>query len=231
MELLIRFKIPNYPRKYKAGNKERPRFYEQDKDLPNVITKGISEGKIHFIPFQNKMVAAYTMDNIPLIKNAKTVGKAVYKTINGNELHSLNMPDYVRSNIINTIKDYVIPIINGHSFWTLVKQDYPIAVKFVYVVPRNEISDLDNHKLFYEKCILDLLQPVRKNVIKDEIGNIKAVQTDACNIIPNDNVDYVTQLHSIYIPSLDDKATLFVELLRFNDGDLDYIHNKYRELV
>ena len=232
MELLIRFKIPDYPRKYKAGKSERPRYYEQDKDLPKNIVKGLANNSLYFIKHKDKMVVADTLYNIPLIKNLKTVGKAVYKTINGNDLHSLTMPDYVRSNIINTIKDYVIPIINEQRTGIMIGyNNYPIAVKFVYVLPRNEICDLDNHKLFYEKCILDLLQPIRKNIEKDEIGNIKAVQTDACNIIQNDNVDYINQLDSLYLKSKDNKATLFIELHKYEIGELENAYLIYQELI
>lgn len=161
MELLINIDIQDYPYQVQTSVAKRAEYYVKDTDLPAYILKGINKGIYKYIKYGKKEVVADTLFGTKLLRNGKVAGKPTYKKINGQDLHTLNMQAYFRSKIINTIKDYVLPCIIEQSKDVTITE-FPIGISLIFFTPRKEICDLDNHKLFYEKCIIDLLTPVRK---------------------------------------------------------------------
>lgn len=188
--------------------------------------KGLNVGQFIFVKKGKKRVVADSLFKQPLIKNSQTANKPVYKKINGQDLHTLTMNDYTRSNIINTLKDYFIPILTEQTKHIQIK-DYPIAIVINFLTPRKEISDLDNHALFYEKCILDVLQPVRKNKGLDSSN----IYSEAVNLIPDDTVDYINDVKIRWFKSFDDKHNMIIQLFKYESDELLELQYYFNQLV
>ena len=189
MRNLARIEIDNYPFEVVVSQSRRATYYKLNEELPLNIQTKLMKG-IYSYESTSKGDIVVDEQGKPLVKNTNKVGKPVTKAINGQRLHDLRMKPYERSRVLKTIKDYCMPIIKNRV--EELKLDisignYPITVSMIFFTPRESIGDLDNHKAFYEKAIIDILKPtMHGKVVKGK----KREFIDGLNVIPDDSVDF-----------------------------------------
>lgn len=226
MKIIKCFKINNYPYNVVVSNKVRPIYYKETDKIPIYIQHRIIKGLYSWKKKGSQRLLYDNLSNKFLIKNEESANKPKLKKINGQQLHTLQLKDYERSNIINTIKDYVIPILQKQSKGEQVLY-YPISIQFVYITPRDILDDLDNHKLFYEKVILDCLQPYRVNVSKETTDR---VYTQAVNYIDNDSVDCVISLNHKWFESDNDSNDMYLIIEEYEKFEIEEQKYYYQNL-
>lgn len=198
-ELIAEVTIPQYIRKVMTTKSRRESYYYEGENIPLKYFNGLNI-LYHYIPIDKGEVLADMEGNL-ILKNPESAGKAKYKLINGQSLHTLQLKDYERSQIIKAIKAQMIPEVEKLG---------PIEVKPIRILcelydtvedieinrGENKSWDVDNRILFYSKVFQDVLSgsPMIDKKTKKIIYTSK-------RIIPNDNVLYVTQAPSpIFIP-------------------------------
>lgn len=193
--LIASITIPNYRRDFKLSDEARPTFYEKGKkkipyqfcDKALYRTQGIRDpnNTTHIwreypvIRQRVKKMVDFLVDvstNERVIANAKKVGKARFKTINGQDLYSGNISKHARNKMMGAIKDQFrnYTMVLG----SIAIEKLPIRIEvLVYdtvkdVLFKNGRWDLGNRMFPYNKAFEDLLTENK--------------------VIPDDEVSYLT---------------------------------------
>jgi hypothetical protein len=160
-----------------------------------------------------------------VIKNEKTVGFAKSIVINGQDLHSLTLPDYFASKIKKALKEQFSK--ETEKLEPIIK--VPIIVELelrdTYQDLLNQSNpnwDVDNRVLFYNKVFVDVLAGTPL------IEGKKIVKTTK-EIIPNDHRGYVTGGGHLFTPiSVNETRQMIFRIyhdLRESVKDFKNFHN------
>lgn len=188
----IHYEFQNYPLEVVLNEKRRKVYFKEVDKLPKIyedqsqyIWKERKSGKRVEINLYDRLNKEF------VVKNAKTVDKPKTLSINGQRLHDLTMLPAHRAKIITVIKNYFITSMVKQMKEQGIKREYlqalhkeracPIGV--VMVFRNSDITDLDNHELFYKKSLLDCFQ--------NYILTSEAKLDNPAGFMPNDNVDNI----------------------------------------
>ncbi len=166
MKLLHSIAIPDYPIVYNQSNKQRATYYKcKIEDLSSYlknIPKKYGSSAYRMIAENSFYYLFDTTTNTKVIKNKLKVGTPRIKPIMGQDLFNLQAQAHNHTKIINVIKIWFLSHWDIEDYWDVVKQsnkDYgskPYSFRFIYRSP-NPI-DTDNHRIYYEKAIIDSLK-------------------------------------------------------------------------
>lgn len=145
------------------------------------------------------------------IINASTINKPRVKKINGQDLWVIIDP-HLRAKMAKEIKKYFYNILKDIGTISI----FPIGVDLEFYGPLGDY-DIDNMSIWYRKCIHDALAGNVEylSVINEETGK-KYLKADHINyppIIPDDNVNYIQEANTKFIPSDETKLTIIINSL------------------
>lgn len=213
MDLIKKYIFESYPLEVILSNKIKAKPYDMDKDkIPKHIVNNIGimydVATIHSVVAGKKIpkqivVNIMTGEMIP--RNAKVGMKRTHK-ISGQQLHELTLPPYIRSKIVETLKEYFVTnMINQGKVECSNLNNLYIELLFetdegylsTYGKPTENyiedesLGDLDNHELFYKKVLFDCLQSNLYRKFTTESDN-------PIGFLPYDNVRYINDWRIIY---------------------------------
>lgn len=210
-KLIFEVTVLLYTRKVQTTKTRRATYYNEGDKLPKKYQDGL-EKKEYLWMFikERKGIVLVDSGGDPVIKNSKSVGSPRYKSIKGNDLHTLRMKDYERSKIIKAIKE------DFKKATEHLKEIEPVLfpirltceVHHPIVDPetRGQEWDLDNHALWYMKVFPDVLCGCP---YKDANGKMAY---ESKRIIPDDTLKYITQPPvPIFVPveTINDRKLVF----------------------
>ncbi len=170
MKLLHSIAIPDYPIQFKASNKQRETYYKcLHKDLAKFIDKLPKKfnkypygmkffGKTNILKPEDDEYFLFNNDTQErVIKNGLKAGTPRLMAISGQRLFMESKSFGSVGKILETIKAWFLTHWDIEDYWDVVKQDAKVySFRFIYRSP-NPI-DTDNHRIYYEKAIIDSLK-------------------------------------------------------------------------
>jgi hypothetical protein len=170
--LIYKIEIPDYIEFVQLSKKRRPIYYKKGTKIPK---KYLNNSKYKY----NSLGFLIDENNEKILKNIRAAGTPKFKKIRGNDLWS-GIDHNLRSKIANEIKSFLYPYIK--PFKKLTKEAYPIGVAMEFRKPIGRGDwDLDNHALFYKKCLLDVL---KNTIIEDD--SVQYVRSTPCTYIESE---------------------------------------------
>lgn len=218
-ELIAVVEIPKYERLIKLSNSVRPKYIIRDKDKlalkycksdKTLDTDRFDWETIEVSRNRKKVKIDILVDQKTgerVIKNSNQAGKSKHETITANKLHRLTMPDYVRANILSTLKKQFIPYVEKLEPITTLPIIIELEVQDTYkdeiIVNGKKANDRDwdlgNRVMFYNKVFEDVLTGCIMDVETGEIQikkgkkqPVRVKQTTSKVIISDDHRGYVT---------------------------------------
>lgn len=201
--LLIKMRFLNYPTHIVTSNSVRAKYYYlKDKHkLPNKYASGLG---LLYDWADGKLFNLKTGEFV--ITNPTKAGKPNLKKINGQAIYNLTLRDYEKKKISDTLKHFYNKNLRKHIDKLkriFENQHEKIHIHITYFTRRNELEDLDNHSLLYQKILFDAMQKTR--IITD--GRKKIKVANEFGFLENDNVDIIESF-SIRYKKLKDDSNL-----------------------
>lgn len=153
-------------------------------------------------------------------KISSTSGTPKYHKVAGNDLWASLNP-HIRAKVLKELKLWFY---NNYVRSLDPLTEFPISITFEFHGPLTD-HDLDNLDIFYRKAFLDCLSGhVRQIAVKttDISTSNKTVDWDFDGFppkIPDDNVNYIREVVSRYVP--DTSTKLVITIKTINDRDED----------
>jgi hypothetical protein len=196
--------IPKYITEVMLSKKRLPRYIFDEVDCNVTQLKRLNKGEYKFqtalVTKTRKAICLCDLEGNPIIKNAFSVNKPKMQAISGQLFYSGFSHYSVRQKIVEEIKNNFL--VHFKKLKPLEK--FPIQVDFIYYdelnlrttgsvknkTRRKQSKDVDNLRMAYEKCSLDLLTTLKK--------------------IPDDNLQFIRKISSEFIPSNERKLQLVI---------------------
>ncbi len=195
-QLLATIVIPEYPLHFEAAGKVRETYYEEGKKIPPNLSHYLFKDFTVTRKGRNQVVRRLVSFNGHLIvKNPEAAGKARVDKINGQKLFT-GMTGHEVFKITEYIKKFCKPYIHV----PLITELYPLYIRFIYCAGDTDFSDVQNHREFYEKALLDLFQTQFK--VYGKRGSKAKVIPNPVGFIPDDHKKIVNKVSSEYIESI-----------------------------
>lgn len=222
--LIATVEIPKYERLIKLSNSVRAKYIikgetplllkycdpvEYKKSGKKKLKKEYSWGQFKVTkkgkPVTQEMLVG--PDGARIISNENVAGKPKFETISANKLHRLTMPDYVRSNIINTLKKQFVPYVEKldpiTTFPIIIELEIQDTFEDELMIGHKKASkqpwDVGNRAMFYNKVFEDVLTGCIDNVPTGAYRERKGKRVEETIrrpttkvIIPDDHRRYVT---------------------------------------
>lgn len=201
MKLLKSITIPDYPSHYVSSKSTRATYWKKDDNIPK---KYLGVGNIYraftITRKGKKTQVKYlcTRNGERIVKNQTKVGLEKKNTISGQHVFNTKTNAHGIGKMLSTIKQAFFQYLEKPT----VSFDYPLYLEFIYYSQHN---DLDNHRLLYEKAIIDCLKVFEYKRDKD----FKMIKVDnPKGFMPEDDTRYVNKLSSEHILSEERKLVL-----------------------
>lgn len=150
-----------------------------------------------------------------VVSNTRSVGKPRMRKINGQDLWS-GIDHHMRNKLAKSIKIYFYEIFREKGLEKFNKEDYPLSINLTFYGPLSEF-DLDNHSLWYRKCIQDALCGNVEFLESISKGGKKSYIPDRDKypaIIEDDSVIYVRSIPCNYIESEKSKLVIRIKTIK-----------------
>lgn len=175
-ELLAEITIPQFIKEVQLSKARRAKYFYAGQKIPKKYSdKNLFAFKSYNITAGKVLILTDLTTNQKVIANSRVAGKPKMLRITGNSFYT-GFPSFmIRDKVVDVIKESLNPYFFRGLKASLIGE-FPLYLEFQYYDVKKQSQDIDNKRYIYEKCTLDLLQKLE--------------------IIPNDNIDYITKLSS-----------------------------------
>lgn len=218
-DVLKTFCFENYPVSIVVANARRATYHEQGKPIPKKYSGKLQTHYVYKRRTVNSVALFEIATNTFVVKNSKTAGTPRTKVIRGQSLHELTLTTYDRSKILTTLKRYFVEkMLSQGGFKGEEFDSFPYTFIIRYVLPRNQIEDLDNHNLFYHKVLQDccVTTKIIKTTDKATKNVIYTKEPNVAGFIKDDNVDFLNRTIIEYKESDDEKRYIIFHICKPN---------------
>ena len=192
-KLLIKMRFNNYPTHFIASNKVRPKYiFKTDKNILKKYSENI--GLIYDWDDNDKLFNIKTGEYV--IANYNKAGQPNLKHINGQHIYNLTLKDYEKKKISDLLRQfYQNNLVHHFDMLSKLSNKKDLHIHISYVCDRNDLEDLDNHSLLYQKILFDSF--LKFKYIKE--GNKKIKIENRYGFLENDNVEIIKSFSINYI--------------------------------
>ena len=212
----IEIEIPDYIRTVELSKSRRQRYYEKGKKLPTA-KKYLDDSKYEWQTFNRRVFLVDKQTMKKVVSNPKSAGTPRILTINGQKIYNGEVAKQMRNKVLLEIKKSFAPYLNKLD--VISADSYPLKITLeihdeIYAGSKS-LWDADNRAWPYIKAFQDCLT-----------GSIKEGSSRNKQIIPDDNILWITRPPATVFIPLEEGETRKLVFIIESEDDKRILNNK-----